>query len=275
MSYHWQYPCQPYPQRCRKKKTKYYDSSDDEDNLSRGSCGPYVNAPPMYPPMYPHMMHPQMQQPQMYPQMNPYINPHTHSPMHFSMNHYGMGPIPDTYEEERRKYEENFEAPNEGNNGDCDSIPLSHVTPDDPYSAPKYDEDKYRIADDVTIESQDCDSIPENENYGCEPYSCESVNICDTGTCNPMPCNVTTPCQTNCDDNSTLCSEETKKDRFIIRIPRKKKKKSSVHEQNNAHGHVGPHQHVATNGQIVSHNPHVPQHGYIGNHFHMGQHFHR
>ena len=85
MSYHWQYPCQPYPQRCRKKKTKYYDSSDDEDNLSRGSCGPYVNAPPMYPPMYPHMMHPQMQYPQMYPQMNPYINPHTHSPMHFSI----------------------------------------------------------------------------------------------------------------------------------------------------------------------------------------------
>jgi hypothetical protein len=148
-----QQPCYPYPKKARKRKTKYYDSSDEEEGLG---CPP---------------------QPCMYPQ-HPYYPPHYQAPPHYQTPYHYQphihGPVHDTYAEEEKKKEEEFAPPDYDHHmydlpdehtvesQECDSIPVrsipdcgSHSFHPEVYGPPRTKPDCECNDDNSTICSQE------------------------------------------------------------------------------------------------------------------------
>jgi hypothetical protein len=243
-----QQPCYPYPKKVRKRKTKYYDSSDEEEGLG---CPPQ---PCMYP------QHP-------YNPQYPYNPPHHQTPYHYQPHIHG--PVHDTYAEEEKKREEEFAPPDYDNNlydfpdertiesQYCDSIPVrsipddgSHSCHPEVYGHPRTkphsecDDEEKKECDDE--EKKECDDEEKKE---CDD---EEKKECDDET------------STICSQEPSVCTVEsnTQRDTFILRVPKNKKCKIKTDEP---HRHIRNHMHLNAYGQLLPHHPTMQHHGHIGN----------
>lgn len=222
MQYYAPYPpCYPYPKRVRKRKTKYYDSPDEEEGLG---CPPQ---PCMYP-QYPYYPPP---------------NPHYQSPYHYQYpphNHIN-GPVHDTYAEEEKKREEEFAPPD--------------------YDHHMYDLPDEHTIESQECDSVPVRSIPDCGSHSCHPEvygpsRCGCKEDCkeDSNDCNDDTSTICTEESTTQRDTFILRVPKNKKCRIKTDEPHGH---MGTHMHMNAygqmlphhpnvqyHGHIGPHGHI-------------------------------